>query len=355
MGFLRHTIFAALALLAFGPAFGAPLRVGVIESPPFVISENGLWTGYSIDIWQKVAELNTWEYKTVAYPDPAAVMSALGRGEVDIIAADVPITSDGIQQADFSQPYFLSGLQIMVTSARPHSFSRVMENLRDWEHLPILWAVIGAVAVLTVIVTLFERVHNPEFPKTWHDGLAEAFYYVISLALTGKSAYKGFPGVLGRLMLVVWMILGVVTVVFLTSSVTTTLANEKNKSKIAGPQDLQDKKVGVVKESRAMNYLVRHGINRIVYPTLGDAVNALLKEDVQAIVGAAPLLQYYDNSHPQLPITEVGEVFSRYTYGFAMQRNSPLRQPLDNALLQLQEDGALREIGQKYFGQVFVP
>lgn len=43
---------------------------------------------------------------------------------------------------------------------------------------------------------------TPSFQKPARRGVAEAFYYVVTLALTVKSAYKGFPGTLGRLVMV---------------------------------------------------------------------------------------------------------------------------------------------------------
>jgi len=50
---------ACLALIL--PATAAPLRVAVAGVEPFVISEDGVWGGLSVDIWQKVAALNDWK------------------------------------------------------------------------------------------------------------------------------------------------------------------------------------------------------------------------------------------------------------------------------------------------------
>ena len=104
-----------------------------------------------------------------------------------------------------------------------------------------------------------------------------------------------------------------------------------------------------------MEYLSRHGIETNVYPSLEEAVKALVKGEVRAVVGAAPILQYYDANHPELPITEVGPIFAPYNYGFALQTGSPLRLPLNAALLKLQESSILLDLGHKYFGAVYQP
>ncbi len=346
---------ALVFLLGLLPVSAAPLRVAVAGVEPFVMSEDGVWSGLSVDIWEKVAALNDWEYQLVGYPDELAAVLAVSKGEADVVVSEIPISSESLQYVEFSQPYFRAGLQIMVDGSRPHTFRRLFQDLDAWGHMKIFWAIAGIVVVLTVLVTFFERRHNPEFPKKWADGFAEAFYYVISLALTGKSAYKGFPGFLGRIMLVVWMLFGIITVAFITSSITTAMTVEKIQAHISGPQDLPGRKIGAVKNGKAVDYLSRHHVDAATYPTLEVAVENLLSGKVVAVVGSAPLLQYFDARHPDLPITEVGPVFSPYNYGFALAQGSPLRQPLNAALLRLQESGVLYEIGQKYFGAIYQP
>lgn len=323
--------------------------------PPFATSDNGVWSGLSIDIWEKVAGLNKWEYEYVAFPGENAALAAQAKGEIDIVVSPMPITVDTVKVAEFSQPYFRSGLQIMVGEAREHSLGRLIENLEALPELKIVWVIVALVVGMTVVVTLFERKHNPDFPKTWSDGLAEAFYYVVSLALTGHSTYKGFPGVLGRLMLVFWMVLGMIMVIYLTSTITATMTAEKLQSHIQGPEDLQGKTIGAITGTRAVDYLHANNIDTVVYPTIEDAVKGLVKGDVRAIVGPAPTLQYYDSNNPNIPITEVGRIFKPYNYGFAFALGSPYRLDANSALLKLQDTGVVSDLAQKYFGSVYQP
>lgn len=348
------------AFLAFVFSFAAaradePLRVAIVAGEPFAMQQDGVWSGMSMDVWQKVTEINGWSYKLTVYPDAISALEAVAVNAIDVVVSNVPITSKGLKYVEFSQPYFRSGLQIMISDARPHTLGRLWEDLSSWEHLRMFWILVAVVVAMTIAVTLFERKHNPDFPKAWHDGIAEAFYYVITLTLTGKSTYKGFPGVLGRLMLVAWTIFGVITVIYLTSTVTAAMTAEKLQSQIVGPQSLPGKLVGAVREAKAIDYLSRHNIETNIYPTLEEAVDALVRGEIRAVVDAAPVLQYFDANHPKLPITEVGPVFAPYNYGFAMQTGSPLRVPLNTALLHLQEGGDLLTIGRQYFGAVYQP
>jgi len=47
----------------------------------------------------------------------------------------------------------------------------------------------------------------------------------------------------------------------------------------------------------------------------------------------------------------VGPVFERQSYGIALKTNSPYREQINLALLQLVEDGTYEKIRQKWFGK----
>ncbi len=333
----------------------APLIIAVTANEPFTMHTGEAWTGPAIDLWEKIAELNKWSFRYAEYPTAEAALKAVTDGNSQVFVGDTSITSKRLALMDFSQPFFRSGLQIMVLEDRPHTFGRLFENLLQLGHLRILWIAAGVVVLFTVLVTFFERRHNPDFPKAWGEGLADAFYNVMSITLTGKSVYKGFPGVLGRLLLVGWMILGLFVVAYVTSSITTTMTVEQLQGHIHGPADLPGKTIAVLTGTSGEEYARDQGIQYLTYDSMTDAVNALMKQEVAAVVSDAPTLQYFDNQHPKIPITEVGPIFSPHNYGFALPKSSALRIPIDQVLVSLSESGFLHELGRRYFGEVFVP
>jgi len=331
-----------------------PLRVGVVGESPFVV-KGPPYSGISVDLWEKIAAANVWTSQYTGFPTVEEGLGSVASGGTDILIGNVGITKDRLAKVEFSQPFLRSGFQIMVAEARPHSAARLGENLLDILRARIFWCLAAVVLAFTVLVFLFERKHNPEFPKTGTEGVAEAFYYVVTLALTGKSAYKGFPGTLGRLVMVGWIVLGMITVAYLTSSITSNMTLEKLGARIAGPQDLPGKTVAVVEGGLAEQNMRDKGVT--VFPTkdLAAAVEALLQRKADAVVDDAPVLQSYDFNNPRLPITEVGPVFAPQNYGFALAIGSPLRIPLNKALLDLEEAGSVARIFRAYFGQVYQP
>lgn len=78
-------------------------------------------------------------------------------------------------------------------------------------------------------------------------------------------------------------------------------------------------------------------------------MHALLRRQIAAIVGDSSVLEYYDNSHPELPITEVGAIFQPATEGFAMP-GSRLGRAISVQIVADMEDGSLTKMTARYFG-----
>ena len=73
---------------------------------------------------------------------------------------------------------------------------------------------------------------------------------------------------------------------------------------------------------------------------------------VDAVVYDAMSLQWYDNSHPELPITEVGPVFSKKYCAYALPSGNTLRRDINLALLRRHESGYIEELRKRYFGDL---
>jgi polar amino acid transport system substrate-binding protein len=302
-----------------------------------------------------IAAQNQWTFETKTFPDIESGLRAVSDGSIDLLAGDIPITRSGLSSVEFSQPYFHSGLQILVPEKARSSATRFLTDLEELLHLHLFWAIIAAVFILTFVVYWFEKKHNPDFPKTRKDGLAEAFYYVVTLALTGKSAYKGFPGILGRVVMILWIVVGIIVVAYVTSSITSAMTVEKLKGKIHGPNDLKDKCVAVVENSAARDYMREHGIWHECFPSLEKAVEFMLAGNADAVVDDAPQVQTIDFKQPNIPVTVAGPIFSKKNYGYAFAIGSPLRMPFNRALTSLNEDGSTGKIFSAYFGPDYQP
>ena len=348
---VRAWIF--LLLFLFIPAAHAQqtLRVALVGAPPFVMRDGDAQTGFAADLWQSVAAASGWRFEYRPFETTEAALASVEAGTSDVLVGNTSITSEREKKVEFSQPFYRAGFQIMVSEQRGQ-MARVFGRLVERQNLEVLAGVLAVVLIATLAIAAFERRHNPDFPRTPVAGIVEAFYYVVG-SLTGQAAYSGFHGVKGRLVLVCWMLASLLVVSYVTGVLASAMTVDSLRGHINGPQDLADRMVGVIGGTESENYARAKNLDYKAYPSLDAAVGDMVKGGVQCLVGDAPVLEYYDYTHPRVPIHEVGPVFQPVNYGFAMPPNSPLRASVNFALLHLVETGALDVLGKTYFGESY--
>ncbi|GAB5376730.1 MAG: hypothetical protein AcusKO_31920 [Acuticoccus sp.] len=341
---------------AAGAAAGAtgdsqPLKVGVLRSPPFVIRDGDTFTGMAIDIWQDAAKEMGVDYVYTGFPNVRALIDATAAGEIDIAVSNISITKARAARVEFTQPWFDSGLRIMVNEDRGVGLRAVIEGLADAGFLRAYMWLILVIVIATIVLTVFDRSFNKSFPSRWRDGVAESFYSVMSVVTSGRMPSRpNLFGWMGRIMQAFWLICGIAVLAYITSSVTSVMTALSLNSHIQSLADLNDRNVGVPDGSTAEDFLRDRGIGVTEYDDIDALVQAVLAEEVDAVVDDAPVLEYFATTHPDEPLDVVGPLFNRDTYGFAMPIDNPLVAPLTLQLLGAIERGDVDTIRLRYFG-----
>lgn len=330
------------------------VRVGVYEEPPFAEPDAVLkWKGFAVVIFEASAIQLQMIPEFRQYANIDELMSAVEKGEVEVGIGNTMVTSKRLGQVDFSQPILDGGLRVMVPSDRTHTLRRLWNGLVEDGHVQVLfWALVGMLVLSAVVMAVLRRL-DQEFSKHWHEGFAEAMYHVVSVMMTGKTSYKGKlgPAWLGRVIASVWLIFGVASVAYFTSSITSVMTADTMSDAVHGPKDLPGRTVGVLTGSVGARYCAEHGIDVVTYDTLDAAARALADRVTDAVVSDAQSLEYYDVSHPQVNVAVVGEMFERRHYAFPINRAAEdLRRRIDVVLVGLREDGMLEQIRRRSFG-----
>ena len=347
---------AAPAAAATDVAPTAPriVRVGVYEVPPFAEPDAALkWKGFAVVLFEASAIQLQMVPEFRQYANIDDLMSAVEKGEVEAGIGNIMVTSKRLTQVDFSQPILDGGLRVMVPSDRTHTLRRLWNGLVEDGHVQVLfWALVGMLVLSVVVMGALRRL-DQEFSKHWHEGFAEAMYHVVSVMMTGKTSYKGKigPGWLGRVIATVWLVFGVASVAYVTSSITSVMTADTISDAVHGPKDLPGRTVGVITGSVGARYCAEHGIDVVTYDTLDEAARALADRVTDAVVSDAQSLEFYDVSHPQVNVAVVGEMFERRHYAFPINRAAEdLRRRIDVVLVGLREDGMLEQLRRRSFG-----
>lgn len=331
---------------------GKKLQVGLFINQPFANQNKEECNGFCVDLWKEMAADLGQSFEFVPYTNVTDLLNATAQNKVDLAIGNISITHDREEIVEFTQPYLQGGLQIMIDEKRESSWKRLWNGLRDSGHLMIFSIGISVILVGTVFLTLGERRWNQEFHPDWANGLSESFYHVMSITMTGKSTHRGLPGPFGKILAGIWLAFGVAVVAYITSSVTSVMTVNRLKGNINGPQDLPGHHVGSITGTLSQKYCEDQNLNTSTYSNLADAVKAMLNHEIDVIVFDAMILQWFDNAHPDLPITEVGPIFLKKYYGFALPIKSALRHDINQSLLKQQESGFTETLRKHYFGDI---
>ncbi len=333
------------------PPHPAPrIKVVLYVSPPFVTPTATGFTGLAVELWESVAEKLALEYEYRVIPTVTELLQALMTGEADIAVTNLTITHDRLRHIDFTQPWFDSGLRIMINENRATGFRDLAARLTDAGHVRVyLWiglAILGATLALTVV----DRIYDPDFTRNWPAGMANSFYHVISVVTSGRAPHKELWGAFGRVVAAIWMLVGVAVVAYFTSSITSIMTTNSLRAQINGLADLPGRVVGTLSGTASESHALDLGLTTESFRALDGAVAALVSGRVAAIIGDAPTLEYYDQTHPALPITEVGPLFHPEKYGFGLPIGHPLSRQISQQVVAAHESGSIERLRRKYFG-----
>jgi polar amino acid transport system substrate-binding protein len=352
-----HRIIATLVCSCFiaAAAFGQQ-KIRVVTKPvqPFSFTENGKLMGFSIDLWEAVAKEAGLQFEMQNVETVPQMLEALKGRQADVAIAAISITAERHAFMDFSQPYYDSGLQIMVATNAARSGNlagNLSRQFLNWNTIKVVGAVFLVMFLISHLVWWFERRRNPEmYPEPYGPGVWESFWWTISMLCTGGCEAKGPMGVPARLVAILWMLVSIVLIAYFTAAVTTEMTVKTLTGDISGPGDLPGVKVGTIAGSTAETWLKNNKAKVSSYPDVPTAVAALNAGDLKAVVYDAPILRYYLAKRVGTRLRLVGPTFEKQFYGIGLQQESPLRLPINRALLALNERGFMDELQKKWFG-----
>lgn len=332
-------------------------KVGVRVISPFVNKEGDGYTGFSIELWKKIANIaklpNT---KFVEYNNVGELINAAEKKEIDAGIAAVSITADRESRINFSQPMFDAGLQIMVpgdvnveSSGPKDFFNKIFVALWNKSFLSLVIAIIMLGFVLANIAYIFERLHpDGVFSRNYVIGVFQAFWWSLS-ALASQADHNPRTRQ-GKVLAIVWMYFSVIFLTFFQAQITSDLTAQKLQGEINGIEDLSGKKVISISSSTASKFLTEKNIAHTDFANLNDAFASIANNQSDALVYDAPPMAYYSNNEGKGKVHLIGEVFKPENYGIVLPQKSENLSKVNLALLSIKEDGTYKELYTKYFG-----
>ncbi len=342
-----------------------PLRIQTRIVPPFVQKDaDGKLTGFSVELWDAVArEANLPSYTFAVSPNVSDLLQRIETNRADIGVAAVSITAERDARFDFSQPFYNSGLQILVRDSGDVggtgstddaggslSPSVIVHNLLSPAVGKLfLWLMLLAV-IVAHIIWLLERNHPDSLLETkkYFPGIFKATWW--AAATLGAQADEMPKTYSARIVAVLLMFVSALSVAYFTAAVTAQITVQRLAGAISGPDDLPGKRVATTAGSTAARYLDANQAKTVSFDTIEQACDALQAGKADAVVYDAPVLLYYAAHEGKKKTRIVGPVFRKEDYGIVFRQNAALRKRVNVALLKIKENGEYDAISTRWFG-----
>ncbi len=327
----------------------AAFKMMTIERRPFAMMMNGKLVGFSIDLWQAMAEELGLKTDFEAATQFSEMLGKVERREADAAIANITITSAREQTMDFTQPIFDSGIQVLVRDK--DGPVGLVGALFNWEMLGLIVLAGVILFIVANLMWFFERREQPYFQYPYKEGIWRSFWWALNVIVNGGFEERVPQTRRGRAFAVLLVIASLFLVSAFVAKITASLTVSELKAQIQSYRDLFNRRVGTTAGSTSAAFLDFHSVPYRHFEKMDDVFKALEQGELDAIVHDAPVLRYYANTAGRGQVRLVGSMLRPEKYGIALQAGSPYREQIDRILLKMREDGRYDELYRRWFGR----
>jgi ABC-type amino acid transport substrate-binding protein len=243
-----------------------------------------------------------------------------------------------------------SGLSIAVPAEGADSnWLRVLDHLFSWEILKAVGGLVVMSFIFGIIVWSFERRRNAEmFGDRTLQGIGHGIWWSLVTMTTVGYGDKAPKTIGGRIVALIWMLLSIVFIASFTAHITSSLTINELRGKVRGFNDLYEARVGSMHRSEGSYYLTKHGIAVMPFENIQEGLQAVAEKKIDAFVLNEGILKYLAKKEYPGRVQIIPGVFDEYFVSMALREKSPLRKPINRALLQFMHSEKWTELQNRY-------
>ncbi|MEM6722986.1 MAG: transporter substrate-binding domain-containing protein [Bacteroidota bacterium] len=327
------------------------LKVAVYDSAPFgFLNPDQSYGGLMVEIWEEIANEMNWEYE-YTLTDMPTLLNGINDQKFDVGLGAISITPKRENLVDFSQPVNPSGTGIAVSKSAAGSSFEVYWKPITISLLKLIGSLIAVLFLSGTIVWLIESKQEPTGSerqiRNFNDGLWWSAVTMTTVGYGDKVPSSRF----GKAMGIVWIFASIILLSLFTANASAILTTAKIDSHIQSADDLRGVRVGAAHQSSGEEFLNREHIAHTSYDNIELAIQAMLMEEIDAVVSNVPVLKYLNHGkyYDQLSISQ--QYLLKNNMGIALQDGSPIREAIDLSLLKIISEPQWQEAVYRYFGE----
>jgi polar amino acid transport system substrate-binding protein len=338
------------ALAQDGSATAPKLQVGVIVAPPLCMKmADNRWEGFSVELWKAVAQPINLPYEFREFSSLELLIDALEKGEIDVIPS-LAVKERFESAMDFSQSYLKSGLCIAIPAEGvEYRWVRIFEGIFSTHILKAIGLLAGMSLIAGIIVWAFERRRNSEmFGEGAVAGIGHGVWWAMVTMTTVGYGDKAPKTAGGRIVALIWMIFSIVFIASFTANITASLTISELRGKVRGFNDLYNARVGAISRSEGFDFLTRRGIAVVPIASFQEGLLAVAEKKIDAFVQDETILKHLIKTGFAGRVQVLPGTFDEYFVSVALQEKSPLRKPVNKALLKFMKTENWTELMNRY-------
>lgn len=339
---MNHLLYILLPLLILTPGQlssreiaqkpDEKLLIGITETPPFVVEENGNYSGLSIVSWELVNENLGMDYEYQVYPSLVELLEGLENEDVDFSINPVTVTDRRMERLDFSQPYFIS--YTGVAKKTESIFWNYLANLLSWNFISAILILIGILFFFGFLVWIFERKKNEEEFGKGLKGILQGFWWSAVTMTTVGYGDKSPRTFGGRFIALIWMFMAVIMISSLTAGIASSLTVQNIYDEISSVQDLSRFEVVTVTGSSAQELLQQYNIPTKKVPGEQEGIQEIFDGRSTLFVYDQPILKHeIDRRGLNDDIEVLPRSLKRDYYSYTFPKESPLLKKINPVLV----------------------
>jgi ABC-type amino acid transport substrate-binding protein len=312
-----------------------PLKVGLYDSPPFVMMDvNGSYTGLIVDIWERIAKESNIEYVYEIYDGSInGMVDELSKNKFDIILGSITISDTRMDKINFSQPFYITDLSI-ASNLSKSAFWSIVSNIFSLTFLKYVLSLLLIIFIVGILIWLVEHKYNPDFDKSVSIGIYDAFYFATVVMSTVGFGDKSAKTKLGKLIVILWMLISLgITSVFI-GNISSAITVNRLDNGLEDINQLNKTKVGSFLNTTAVDYLNSKNIKFIGYDSIEEALNDLECKNLETFVYDTPILKYYIKKNNLKKIHLSNSTFDRQYYGIGMKCDKTIENNINKNLIK---------------------
>jgi ABC-type amino acid transport substrate-binding protein len=326
--------------------------VAVYEVPPYgSVEANGSIDGLSVDLWRRAAQSLGRDYRLIPVAQMEAIPQGLERRDYDAAIGAITITPDRLARVDFSYPTHRSGVAAATREDSGPAAAFLSYGAIVAELGPLIALTLALLVAMGVAMWIAERptrsLNHDSAVATLRDGV---YWAVVTMTTVGYGD-KTPKTTGGRVIAILWMLVSVALISILSTSIISKMTAERVASGLRLTEaDLVGKRLTAVAHSSGAEYLDERRLHYAAFDDLTAALAALERREADVVVNSVGALRYLIAARFKGTIEPPQGVLEPAYMAVALPSGSPLKKPLDEALVGITGSDEWRKIEDSYFG-----